>query len=176
MIGSSTIRHVKLNHRKQSLGILRNIALDHAHGEYICQWDDDDLYDPLRLKVQLQTIYSTKAQASVLARWMIWWPNLNQLSISCYRDCEGSLLCERSLMPRYPDISKGEDSIIMEKLRHSIRIARIGMPRLYIYIFHGPVMLPEVAGSGRVVPELAGSGMMARELDGPCRIGGIPPT
>lgn len=136
-IGSCNIRHIKLTYKKHLLGRLRNIALDNAHGKYICQWDDDDLYDPLRLEVQWQTLISTDSQASVLARWMIWWPHLQKLAISGYRDWEGSLLCERSLMPRYPDIKRGEDTIVMEKLRKSIRIARIDMPRLYVYINHG---------------------------------------
>ena len=136
-IGSPNIRHVKLTYEKQSLGRLRNIALDNAHGMYICQWDDDDLYDPLRLEVQWQTLVNTDSQASVLARWIIWWPNIEKMAISGYRDWEGSLLCERSLMPRYPDLKQGEDSIVMEELRKSIRIARIDMPRLYVYINHG---------------------------------------
>ncbi len=135
-LGDARIR-LEISTQKLSLGAIRNVSVGCADGTFVCQWDDDDLYDPLRLEVQLQTIYSTKAQASVLARWMIWWPNLNKLSISCYRDWEGSLLWERSLMPRYPDNDKGEDSIGMEKLRQSIRIVRIDMPRLYIYIIHG---------------------------------------
>ena len=136
-IGSSKIRHVHLPDRDQTLGALRNIALEHALGEYICQWDDDDLYDPVRLEVQWQTLYNTGGQASVLARWMIWWPHLQKLALSCYRDWEGSLLCERSLMPRYPDISQGEDSVILEQLRQSVRLVRVDMPRLYIYVAHG---------------------------------------
>ena len=136
-IGSSRIRHIHLPDQGLSLGVLRNLALDHALGDYICQWDDDDLYDPVRLEVQWQTLSSTDAQASVLARWMIWWPQLQKLAISSYRDWEGSLLCERSLMPRYPDVRQGEDSVVLEQLRQSIRLVRIEMPRLYIYVAHG---------------------------------------
>jgi glycosyltransferase involved in cell wall biosynthesis len=35
-----------------SLGELRNIAISSAAGEIICQWDDDDLYDKDRLRIQ----------------------------------------------------------------------------------------------------------------------------
>ncbi len=136
-IGSSRIRHVHLPDQGQSLGALRNIALDHALGDYICQWDDDDLYDPVRLEVQWQSMQASGAQASLLARWLIWWPHRRRLAVSCYRDWEGSLLCERSLMPRYPDWRRGEDSDVVTRLMQSVRVARIDMPRLYVYICHG---------------------------------------
>jgi hypothetical protein len=135
--GSSLIRHVRLPDQGLSLGVLRNVALDHALGDYICQWDDDDLHDPVRLEVQLKTLQASGAQASLLARWMIWWPHLGRLAVSRYRDWEGSLLCERSLMPRYPNLRRGEDSDVLARLMQNIRVARIDMPRLYVYICHG---------------------------------------
>ena len=131
------IRHLRLPDQGLSLGALRNIALDHAHGDYICQWDDDDLHDPVRLEVQLQTLLASGARASLLARWMIWWPHLNRIAVSCYRDWEGSLLCERAMMPRYPDKRSGEDSAVLQQLMEKIPIARIDLPRLYVYIYHG---------------------------------------
>jgi len=136
-IDSARIRHVRLPDQGLSLGVLRNVALDHALGDYICQWDDDDLHDPVRLEVQMQTLQASDAQASILARWLIWWPHLNRLAVSRYRDWEGSLLCERSLMPRYPDQRSGEDSEVLAGLMQTVRIARIDMPRLYVYICHG---------------------------------------
>jgi len=35
-----------------TLGRLRNISIGIATGEILCQWDDDDLYHPLRLERQ----------------------------------------------------------------------------------------------------------------------------
>lgn len=136
-IDSSRIRHVRLPDQGLSLGVLRNLALDHALGDYICQWDDDDLHDPVRLEVQMQTLQASDAQASILARWLIWWPHLKRLAVSRYRDWEGSLLCERSLMPRYLDQRCGEDSELLAGLMQTVRMARIDMPRLYVYICHG---------------------------------------
>lgn len=136
-MGSSHIRHVRLPDQGLKLGALRNIALEHAIGDYICQWDDDDLYDPVRLEVQWKALHSCGGQASVLARWTIWWPRSQRLAVSCYRDWEGSLLCERSLMPRYPEWPRGEDSEVLERLRETVRLVRIDLPRLYIYICHG---------------------------------------
>lgn len=131
------IRLVRLPDAQQPLGALRNLALEQARGLYVCQWDDDDLYDPVRLEVQLKTLRASGAQASLLARWMIWWPHHQRLALSCYRNWEGSLLCRRSLMPTYPCLRRGEDSLLLEELSNSVRLARIDMPRLYLYIVHG---------------------------------------
>ena len=85
----------------------------------------------------MQTLQASDAQASILARWLIWWPHLKRLAVSRYRDWEGSLLCERSLMPRYLDQRCGEDSELLAGLMQTVRMARIDMPRLYVYICHG---------------------------------------
>ena len=37
-----------------SLGAARNLTVDTARGAYVCQWDDDDLYHPERLRIQYE--------------------------------------------------------------------------------------------------------------------------
>ena len=39
-----------------TLGALRNISIEHAGGEIICQWDDDDFYHPERLARQFDAL------------------------------------------------------------------------------------------------------------------------
>lgn len=36
-----------------TLGELRNIGLQHAHGEFVIQWDNDDFYHPKRIETQM---------------------------------------------------------------------------------------------------------------------------
>ena len=120
-----------------TLGELRNIAVDHAAGRYVCQWDDDDLYDPCRLQMQQRVLAAAGAQACLLGRWMIWWPAEDRLAVSCERDWEGSLLCEKAVMPRYPALRRGEDTPVVEQLRRSARVVRMDLPRLYTYVVHG---------------------------------------
>jgi hypothetical protein len=133
-----SVRLVRLPDQGLPLGELRNIAVEHARGDYVCQWDDDDLYDPVRLEMQLQTLLAARSQASVLARWMIWWPLSQRLALSCYRDWEGSLLCQRSCLPLYPaQLRTGEDTGLMLELSRRVRLVRIDMPRLYLYVVHG---------------------------------------
>ncbi|CAO3441320.1 glycosyltransferase [Azospirillum endophyticum] len=120
-----------------TLGELRNIAVEQAAGHYVCQWDDDDLYDPCRLEMQQRVLAAAGAQACLLGRWMIWWPAENRLAVSCERDWEGSLLCETAAMPRYPALRQGEDTPVIEQLRRSARVVRMDLPRLYTYVVHG---------------------------------------
>ncbi len=119
------------------LGQLRNLSIDQASGEYVLQWDDDDLYDPSRIFYQLQAIQKGRAQASILLRWTVWWPAKRRLFISERRAWEGSLMCSRTVMPRYPALARGEDKPLVERLLKELDVALIDAPRLYIYVIHG---------------------------------------
>ncbi len=136
-LNSKLIRYFRLPDQGLSLGELRNFSVRQSLGDYVCQWDDDDLYDPLRLEIQMATLISTGSDAIVLARFLIWWPQYKRLALSCYRDWEGSLLCRKGCLPAYPHLRQGEDSVLFEELRQQCTLARIDMPRLYLYIVHG---------------------------------------
>lgn len=136
-LGRPEIRMLRLPDEGRTLGELRNIALDHAAGAYVCQWDDDDLYDPQRLEYQLAVLSMTGARACLLSRWTMWWPASGRVAISPVRDWEGSLLCERAAMPRYPALRRGEDTPVVERLRRTVRVAALDLPRLYTYVVHG---------------------------------------
>ncbi|WP_244433849.1 glycosyltransferase [Azospirillum sp. B506] len=118
-------------------GELRNIAVDHAAGLYVCRWDDDGLYDPCRLEMQQRVLAAAGAQACLLGRRMIWWPAGGRLAVSCERDWEGSLLCERAAMPRHPAHCHREDTAVVEQLRRSARVVRMDLPRLYTRVVPG---------------------------------------
>jgi predicted O-linked N-acetylglucosamine transferase (SPINDLY family)/mannosyltransferase OCH1-like enzyme/glycosyltransferase involved in cell wall biosynthesis len=120
-----------------TLGELRNMAVDRASGELVCQWDDDDLYHPDRLTEQVRALSNANADACLLSRWMIWWPREQRLAISNARAWEGSLLARRSKMPRYPAIARGEDTLVVDHLMKHHRVITIDLPHLYLYIVHG---------------------------------------
>jgi len=42
-----------------SLGEMRNTSIELAHGDVICQWDDDDLYHSERVEYQYQTMMAS---------------------------------------------------------------------------------------------------------------------
>ena len=48
-------RIVYIRPEQACLGELRNVAVTHARGTYLAQWDDDDWYHPDRLALQVMT-------------------------------------------------------------------------------------------------------------------------
>jgi len=135
--GNAQIRVLAVGDKGMTLGELRNYAVDHAEGELICQWDDDDLYHPQRLSAQLKGLLRSGAQACFLNRWLIWWPGEQRLAVSVSRFWEGSLLAWKSEVPPYPAARRGEDTPVVEYMLQHWRVASLDLPRLYVYIVHG---------------------------------------
>lgn len=134
------IRKIKL-HREppagRSIGELRNLAVERAAGTYVCVWDDDDLYDPDRLSIQMSAITTLNADACFLARLQLWWPARRILAYSFRRTWEGTMVCAKDKMPRYPPLHRGEDPPVAYRLWRSHRVVMLDEPRLYTYVFHG---------------------------------------
>jgi glycosyltransferase involved in cell wall biosynthesis len=134
------IRKIKLQRVRpagRSMGELRNLAVQKAAGQYVCIWDDDDLYDPDRLSVQMSAITTLGADACFLARLQLWWPARHILAFSFRRTWEGSMICAKDKMPRYPALHRGEDPPVAYRLWRSQRVVMLDEPRLYTYVFHG---------------------------------------
>lgn len=131
------IRHVRLPDRNQTLGELRNVAIDSARGDWIAQWDDDDLYHPLRLEAQWLAARASGAQACFLRRWLMHWPSDGRLAVSGARTWEGSLLARRDRMARYPSQRRGEDTVAVERLLTQVQAIHLDLPGLYLYRVHG---------------------------------------
>ncbi|HYD70561.1 glycosyltransferase [Azospirillum sp.] len=141
-LGDPRIRLVRPQDPATNLGRARNRAVDLAAGTYVCQWDDDDLYDPLRLELQMAVLRHSGARACLLSRWMVWWPEAERLAISRQRPWEGSLLCEKAVLPRYPELARGEDTPVVERLLRTVRVVHLDEPRLYLYVVHGANTFP----------------------------------
>lgn len=121
---------------RATLGELRNRAVALARGTYICQWDDDDYYDPARIACQVAAVQLTRAEACFLHRWTLWWPDEQRLALSTRRIWEGSMLCLKSHMPMYPSLTRGEDTPVADQVVANGRVALLDQPRLYLYVAH----------------------------------------
>lgn len=121
----------------RSMGELRNLAVEKASGRYVCIWDDDDLYDPDRLSLQMSAITALGADACFLARLQLWWPARRVLAVSTRRMWEGTLICARDRFPLYRALHRGEDVAVGYHLWRSGRVVMLDEPRLYTYVFHG---------------------------------------
>jgi glycosyltransferase involved in cell wall biosynthesis len=124
-----------------SLGALRNLSVATATGDILCQWDDDDLPHPERIARQLDAMGD--AAAVYLSDVWQWFPATRELYWTTYRRlphaCHpGTGMFRASHAPRYPELSRGEDTAACLDLRSRQRVALIeGAPDLFVYVSHG---------------------------------------
>jgi hypothetical protein len=102
------------------------------------QWDDDDLYDPLRITLAMAVlIQSPQNAAALLGRVLLWWPERKLLAISPSRLWEGSMAVWREHWPAYPSLRRGEDTVAVKYLSATHPIAVYESPLIYVYTVHG---------------------------------------
>jgi hypothetical protein len=136
-LGDARIRVVVPDGPAASLGDLRNLSLRAARGDYVCQWDDDDLYHPQRLELGMLLLQSMRADAMFLSRWMLWSPQARRIGVSGAREWEGSMLARRACVPPYPALARGEDTAVLHAMLGRGRVALLDAPWLYTYVQTG---------------------------------------
>jgi glycosyltransferase involved in cell wall biosynthesis len=124
------------------LGAARNLSTEHSRGELICQWDDDDMYHPDRVRVQAEALLQAGADASFLAEQYHLFAGSNEVFLRREARIHGTVMFRRSVACRYPEhgptAAKGEDTVFMRCLDHRYRVVTVaGRPELYLRRFHG---------------------------------------
>jgi glycosyltransferase involved in cell wall biosynthesis len=141
-----------------TLGALRNISLDAARGDLVCQWDDDDCSHPERLMTQIGEMMRQNAGASLLTdhfqfieeqRALYWvdWTLGGTVPAGTAQLAPGTLLMHRDRRLRYPEdgplARQGEDSVFLESVNAAMPIAPLsGKGYLYLYTYHGRNVFP----------------------------------
>lgn len=148
----SDIRLVSLDGDSYTLGKVRNLALDAAAGELICQWDDDDLNHPERLRLQYEQMAREQAQACYLTDQLHFFARERELywidwrrggrSTGVWELIPGTLMMARDSRFRYPEAGPearaGEDTALLNALYGQVQIAKLqDAGHLYIYTYHG---------------------------------------
>jgi glycosyltransferase involved in cell wall biosynthesis len=154
-LGRDDIRHIFVSGADWNLGKLRNLTIEQACGEIICQWDEDDLSHPERLERQTQALIEQRAASCYLGShfhyfqergevYYLDWPTAPRPVLAPV--LTGTLMCWRSMPVRYPEI--GPDAHRSEDMRFFRQISACGPmatltdPPLYVYIFHGQNLFP----------------------------------
>jgi len=150
--GLDNVRFVYPEGPRRTLGQLRNIAMQAATGEILCQWDDDDSNHPERLMVQAQYMLQNNAGACFLSDhlqlieekqalcWIDW--TAGATSIGPENLAPGTLMMLRNDHVSYPEEGplsrQGEDSALLYALHRSVDVKPLsGNGHLYLYRFHG---------------------------------------
>ncbi len=132
-----------------SLGALRTLSRQEARGAVHCQWDDDDMFHPLRIETQLRALVEAggKIEATAMQEVMQFFPHRRTMCwINFQRAPDnvlaGTLMCRAETELPYPQTGessrRGEDSAVVASLiaRGGLRPVA-GMPFLTIYVCHG---------------------------------------
>lgn len=131
----SRIRELRIQKsRWQTVGDLRNLALEHATGDFIINWDDDDWHHPRRIEVQMQ---ARAEDTAVLLRTRIHHDLISGYSryAEYPKGAEATILHPRRVPYRYPSLLRGSDSVFAQQFRVRLRIEND--PALHIRFFHG---------------------------------------
>ncbi len=134
-----------------TLGKLRNVSLDSASGQVVCQWDDDDCNHPERMMIQFRHMLENNARACLLTdhlqyleaeRKLVWvdWT----LGGREGRDqlLPGTIMLFLDDHFRYPEegeyARQGEDTVFLYKICDQAPVTPlVGKGYLYLYTYHG---------------------------------------
>ena len=124
------------------LGYLRNLSIEKANGNYVMQWDDDDVYHVDRIKVQYRALKAYNTPAIMLDQRYI---HMNgTIYLSNVWPFEGSILAEKSILKDlYSNKPAGEDTDVLITLLGKKSLLFVSAPHLYLYRYHGDNVFDE---------------------------------
>ena len=111
-----------------TLGELRNISVQEARGDIVCQWDDDDLYATKRIEHGVGAMLQASADALFLRQLFIWWPAQLVLSLTGSRIWEGSMIAFKRAVGSYPALARDEDTMMVDAMVRTSAIAVLDDP------------------------------------------------
>lgn len=143
------VRYYRLDHRVV-LGAKRNLACEHARGDVLVHWDDDDWQAPTRVRTQVEALLAAGADvcgsSSVLyldpaggRGWRYDYPPAGRFWLA------GNTLCYRRSYwagHRFPAVQTGEDARFVWAGR-SDRMLRLGGPPYTVGLIHPTNVSPK---------------------------------
>ena len=120
------------------LGYKRNLSVQYSKSDYICIWDDDDIYHTDRLYNQMNFLEFTQRPACTLSSLTILDEDTGKKYISIERASgwEGTLLCKRENMGYFACLNKQEDTPALDYLARTNNLSVMEQPELYNYCIH----------------------------------------
>lgn len=129
-----SVKEIKLTQGELTLGDLRNIALEHAKGDWIMQWDDDDYHAPGRMAYQVRNRVGRRAQLLTHQVRL----DLSTGHAFCHYEpvgIAGTILHPRS-GARYLSLAKSEDSHFLKHFDID-RNQNYTSQAIYVRMYHG---------------------------------------
>lgn len=136
------VRYVRMDPSEDHiLGDLRNISLEHATGDYLMCWDDDDWFHPDRISIQLAALDEGYDACCLMGN--LFHIDDAELMDHPYRGylpngSPSSIIHRRDPDIRYPSLPREEDTVYLEKWRKR-RYRKLPLSYSYLFVrcFHG---------------------------------------
>jgi glycosyltransferase involved in cell wall biosynthesis len=135
------------------LGQLRNLSVEAATGDIVCQWDDDDQYHPRRIEIQTRALVESAAEFCLLSDYWHYFADTGELywldfcrnrrgepwNNAQLNMLPGSLTARRDAVFSYTPDAQGEDTLFLAyakiKRRKFEVLSAAGW--CYLYVYHG---------------------------------------
>lgn len=128
------------NSLKLTLGDMRNISVESASGDFIVNWDDDDINHPLRLETQFSFLLDNNLDGCFLSDQLHYFYDTGELFWVNWCDgIPGTLMCKRSCFNdvKHPSTTHHEDGDLKQKLCNSFKVDFLsGVGYLYLYSYN----------------------------------------
>lgn len=138
---------------KISLGSMRNLSVELANGDIICQWDDDDLSHPDRLMTQYKELSSSDHHVASMYTQFLKYFTTNKFLYWCDWSGEKTLpaqyICNTLMLKKevfgtnicYPETGPQsnveEDLNLLGKLLGIGEVAKVTQGYQFVYVYHG---------------------------------------
>jgi len=140
---SEELKYIRIEpSKKYVLGDLRNISLEHATGDYLTCWDDDDWFHPDRIAIELQVLKQGYDACCLTGN--LFHIDTEEFMEHPYRGLlpngsPSSIMHRRSEDIRYPSLKREEDTVYLNEWRKKKRYKSIDLSYSYLFIrvFHG---------------------------------------
>jgi len=134
---------IAIEHQEnESVGLARNNAARVCNGDYICMWDDDDIYYFTRIADQYNLLQGEGRyyQSSMILQ-IILYDGVNKKAFLSFKNqWNGTLLCKTEHFLKYPCTDSNHyecrpviDYLLSKNLMLQTRLS----PNLYTYVYHG---------------------------------------
>jgi glycosyltransferase involved in cell wall biosynthesis len=130
---------------EKTLGEARNYSISVANGEYIVQWDDDDINHKDRIKFQYEWMLKNKSKISIFSQQYhkmkdsVYLEQRNKKSHNIHSGWPGTIMAKKKFVENvytYERISEDTNGLIKnDKLIDIIKLET--QKWYYMYVFHG---------------------------------------
>ncbi len=123
-----------------SLGELRNYAVGAADGDVVCNWDDDNIYHPERLKTQYEGMREAEVSFSFIRDYFHLFEDTREIYIVRQDRARGAgtFMHEHSPLVKYDSIDRNEETALLKNILENKQVHYLeDRPYVYVRVYHG---------------------------------------